>query len=238
LGLDKRTGKTLWESGTSAQAHLSPVSLDIDGQRGVFFALGDFVVVRPSDGKVLCKTDRRSLHWSLAGPVYRDAIVHENFMEFSGFLLKMEEGKFSVAQMGDKRNLGYAHACYSNQLFAKGCLFSSHSYDTANKGVNIKLEDEGYRCRDFKTGEVKWEKRGDLAGTQILVDGKIVMLVKNGQLVVFDADPTAYKELARLPIFEGYKDGVDGYQCVTSPAFLSGHILLRKGDEVVCVDAR
>ena len=86
-------------------------------------------------------------------------------------------------------------------------------------------------CLDFKTGDVKWKKPGLGKGTLILCGDKLIVLGEAGQLVVAEATPNAYKELARTKVF--------GPICWSVPALANGRLYLRNSKgQVVCMDLR
>lgn len=234
LGLDKLTGKTLWESGNGAGWHLSPVVFDYQGERAVLLMT---TVVRAADGKVLAETPPREVFWTLIGPTYLDPCVAGNQFEFAFCLIEIADGKFKLAGKPDTRNIQFAHSVYSNPLHRDGSIYMSHCFE--HKGVNTKMEHCGYRCRDFKTGTVKWEVKGDLVGSQLMVDDKILILNKNGELTIIEANPDKHVELARSGLlFGAFEDGKDGQQAVTCPAFAGGLVFLRKFGKVICLDLR
>ena len=85
------------------------------------------------------------------------------------------------------------------------------------------------KCVEIATGKIKWEKPGFGAGNVILVNDKILALSDDGQLVVVEATPAAYKEIARAKVIEG--------KCWSTPALSNGRIYVRSTKEGACVDA-
>ena len=131
-----------------------------------------------------------------------------------------------------KRNLDLGSI--GQPIVYQGCIYAPHPY----KAFNSKLSEYGYRCRDWATGEIKWEQKG-ICGQQILVDDKLVILGIDGTLVIAQANPEKYVELARASIFTGYKDGQrDENQCLVAPAFANGRLYLRQNDTITCLDLR
>ena len=86
------------------------------------------------------------------------------------------------------------------------------------------------KCVDISTGAVKWQKEGFGPGHVILVQDQVLALSDDGQLVVFEASPSGYKELARADVLDG--------KCWTTPVVSDGRIFARSAKEAVCVDVR
>jgi outer membrane protein assembly factor BamB len=237
IALDKATGKTVWQSGTAGTAHISPVICQVDGKAAAVVISGTTVsVVDVADGTVMYSLVRK---WPLSSPNYTDPIIVGSGMEWAGALLKFENKTITTEGPADKRNAYGIGSSFCMPILWKGCVYAAHFTPRSSKdpGVNSKLIDFTYRCRDVATGAIKWEKE-NMSGTQMLVDGKIVLLGIDGTLTVFEASPEAYKEVAKAQIFPGYEDGKQGTHCVSAPAFADGRIYCRKGGQLLCIDVR
>jgi outer membrane protein assembly factor BamB len=65
----------------------------------------------------------------------------------------------------------------------------------------------------------------------MLADGKLIVLGEAGKLVIADASPEGYKELASAEILRG--------KCWTVPVLANGRIYARNAaGDLVCVDVR
>jgi hypothetical protein len=74
-----------------------------------------------------------------------------------------------------------------------------------------------------------WSKHGFGGGSAtILVDDNVLVQTDRGPLVLLEADPKAYKELARCQAYGG--------QCWTMPVVSNGRIYGRSTKEGVCLD--
>jgi outer membrane protein assembly factor BamB len=122
------------------------------------------------------------------------------------------------------------HVVYENTNMggecATGALYRDHLY-----GVSGEQGQPGaLKCLEFATGKIKWEHGGFTVGGGIMIaDGKILHLTDGGELVVADATPDAYRELARAKVLSR--------SCWTMPVLANGRIYCRnnKGD-LVCLD--
>jgi hypothetical protein len=84
------------------------------------------------------------------------------------------------------------------------------------------------KCVDIRNGEVKWEQEGFGPGHVILAGDQVLALSDKGEIVLFNADPKEYKEVARADVLDG--------KCWTTPILVDGKIYARSTKEAVCVD--
>jgi hypothetical protein len=106
-------------------------------------------------------------------------------------------------------------------------VLAGHAYGFDLKADNKKAS---LKCLDLATGEVKWSQGPGFFGTLMAADGKLIVLTQAGSLVIVEAAPAGYRELARA-------DSVLPKQCWTVPVLCGDRIYGRndKGD-LVCVD--
>jgi outer membrane protein assembly factor BamB len=78
---------------------------------------------------------------------------------------------------------------------------------------------------------VKWSSPAAPMGNLTAADGKLIWITGNGELVVVEATPAAYKEIVRAQ--------VSGGKVWSAPVLANGKLYIRnsKGD-VVCVDVK
>jgi outer membrane protein assembly factor BamB len=109
--------------------------------------------------------------------------------------------------------------------------------------------DAHFRCVDWKTGEVKWDRpegwpngghsripEGEPMpnvfgrAAAILADGKLIVLGETGLLGLFKPNPEKIEELARwqVPSLR--------YPCWAGPILANKRLYLRNEDHLVCVD--
>jgi outer membrane protein assembly factor BamB len=108
-------------------------------------------------------------------------------------------------------------------VLAGGFLYGVHG----QQGQKASL-----KCLDFETGTVKWDQEGlKVGGGLTLADGKLFVMVDSGTLLVAEASPKAFKELARAKVLDG--------QCWTMPVVANGRVYCRSHDgELACLDLR
>jgi outer membrane protein assembly factor BamB len=109
---------------------------------------------------------------------------------------------------------------WSTPVQKDGFLFGMISFKRFGSGP--------LKCVDLKTGAVRWEQPGFGAGQVILAGKYLVALADDGQLVVVEAVPEAYKELARFKAVAG--------KCWSTPALSNGRVYVRSTKEGACFD--
>jgi outer membrane protein assembly factor BamB len=114
---------------------------------------------------------------------------------------------------------------YPSPVFIDGHIFGVDGQSGASSTT--------LNCVDVKTGREKW--RGTTGfGSFNVADGKLIFLNRKGDLVIIDANPEAYREIARMNLFGGKQRG-DG--CVAAPVLCRGRIYCRSATGALfCID--
>ena len=101
--------------------------------------------------------------------------------------------------------------------------FGKHLYVVADTGIAS--------CFEAATGKTVWSHRlgGNYAASPIVVDGRVYAVSEDGELVVFAADPGAYKEIARSSA---------GAKVFATPAVSGGRLFLRTHGSLLCYVGR
>ncbi|MEZ6123338.1 MAG: PQQ-binding-like beta-propeller repeat protein [Planctomycetaceae bacterium] len=98
--------------------------------------------------------------------------------------------------------------------FNNSILYNGHVYGVdgnSNLGRVVTIT-----CMDFETGKLNWKQRGLGCGSLTIADGKLLILSEDGTLVLADATPEEFREVARSPFLTG--------RCWTVPVLLNGKI--------------
>ena len=110
---------------------------------------------------------------------------------------------------------------FSNSILLDGHLYGFDG--DAHLGRLVTLT-----CIDFKSGKLMWRQRGLGCGSVLIADGKLLVLTEDGTLILAQATPDAYVELARSAFLEG--------RCWTVPVLSDGRVYGRNADgKLVCV---
>ncbi len=224
LALDKNTGKVVWKSGDERITHSTPVVATIHEQRQViFFMQSGLVSVDAASGKFLWKFP---FHFSVStaiSPVVCGDIVY----------LSAGYGVGSAACRIEKQGDGFTATelwfspgnepvvnHWSTPVCKDGYLYGMFGFKQFKK--------EPMKCVEVATGKVKWSQPGFGQGNVILVGSRLVALTDYGDLVIVEATPDAYHEIARTKAFHD--------KCWTTPAFADGKIYVRSISQGICFD--
>jgi outer membrane protein assembly factor BamB len=74
---------------------------------------------------------------------------------------------------------------------------------------------------------MKWDKTRFGCGSMILVEGKLIVLTEAGELLLVEATPAAYRELARASVF-------DAAPCRAQIALSGGRLYARDQKQLKC----
>lgn len=222
LGLDKKTGKTLWQTGDSIAGHSSPFAAVINGKEQFVFTITRLIekdgerqlleeaVSVSADGEVLWRGP--SLSQIIAMPVF----VPPNKVFISS---SVEKGCMLIQVSADGSVDTVWHNKEMRNHFNSSVCYLGHIYGFSSSTL---------KCLVADTAERKWSKRGFGKGSLIIADGKLLILSDRGKLGMIEATPSGYKELAQAQVLNG--------KSWTSPTYSEGRIYLRNQKEMACYD--
>jgi outer membrane protein assembly factor BamB len=216
--LNKADGSMVWQSGKGPGGYSTAVPYEIAGQKGVAMAVcEEFVGLNPATGKVLWKFPFKTAYDINAA----DAVIAgDTIFISSGYnkgcaLLKIAGG--DVTTVWQNKNMSNQINC---SVFWQGYIYG---FD-GQVGGGGKLT-----CLDLATGEKKWSQGGMGTGSLMIADGKLIILGEKGTLVIAEASPEGFRELASAEILTG--------KCWTVPVLANGRIYARNAaGQLVCVD--
>ena len=85
-----------------------------------------------------------------------------------------------------------------------------------------------FTCVDAATGEVRWRSREPGDGFPTMVGDHLVVMTKPGSLHIAEASPEAYREVARIDLFDEHS--------WSEVAFAGGHLFARSMAHLARVD--
>ena len=212
-GLDKKTGKVLWSSGTEVSGYSTPVPFDSGSERAVMMAIKQNVVaVKIKDGKEVWRFPWKTQYdVNAADPILFGSKVFIS----SGY--NHGGGVFDVSsnppkELWNNKNMrNHMNSCV---------IWQGHIYG---------VDENQLRCLDAATGEVKWTDKFSGKGSLMLADGKLIVLSDKGELVVANVSPDGFKPISRTQALGG--------KCWTTPVLANGKIYCRNAaGDVVCLD--
>ena len=90
------------------------------------------------------------------------------------------------------------------ELVWEGRSMRNHfNTSVAYEGHLYGFDNANLKCIEAATGEDRWRSRGLGKGSLIRVADRLIVLADHGTLVLLDATPDAYTELARVDVLKG-----------------------------------
>ncbi|MCH9022646.1 MAG: PQQ-binding-like beta-propeller repeat protein [Planctomycetes bacterium] len=237
VALDKKTGKVVWQSDPVSDGGKSfsvPILTKIDGVEGILFVSNSQVsFIDPANGKMLLKYTDYTCERQIPFPT---PLGDGRFFLSGGYkagsrMVKISQkaGTFQLKELYRLRYGSQVHPIL---------LWDGFLYGNFNNNENIRpKKPDGLMCFDLD-GNVRW-KTGNAPdierGNLIIADGLILFLEgQTGYLVLAEANPNEYKELARTKIFKGGRKSN-----IWAPIALSnGRIIIRDQNIMKCLDVK
>ncbi|MGA2619675.1 MAG: PQQ-binding-like beta-propeller repeat protein [Thermoguttaceae bacterium] len=219
LALDKKTGNVVWKSAGDS-GYSSPVPFTLAGKRCVaLFAATQLAVVDLANGQKMASYEWRTMdNANCADPVIvGDAIFITSSYGRGCALIGVSGGNAAVMW---KKGL---ECHYASPVLVGDCLYALFGSGWLRADLV---------CVSAKDGSVRWRRKDVGSGGLMVADGKLIVLSRGGDLILAEASPTAYAEIARAKIFSADA-------CWNSPVLCDGRIYARneKGT-LVCLDVR
>jgi outer membrane protein assembly factor BamB len=228
LALNKKTGDVVWKSeGKSSWS--SPVGFDLAGQRRVaIFAFDKLAVLNPSDGKAIGTYDWKTRDGAnCSDPV----IVGEKILISSSY--GQGCALLGVGASGLELAWKKKFEChFASPVLSGDCIYAIVT-PAWMKGDLV--------CVSASDGTIKWTQKDVGSGGLMIADGKLLILSRSGDLILAEASPSAYTELARCKVFP--EETVGGKPkpavCWSVPVLCDGRIYVRnEAGTLICLDAR
>lgn len=218
IALNKDTGEAVWKSNGTG-GYSTPVLFDNEGTKAVaLFSAKSVVAVALADGKKVWEHEwKTSYDVNAADPIF----AGNKFFVSSGY----DRGCALVEFKGGQTKALWENKNMRNH-FANCVWAGDYIY-----GFDGNTGSGSLSCLDAKTGEVKWKQSGLTTGGLMVAGGRIVALADKGKLVIAEASPAGYKELASAKI-------LDGRKCWTMPVLANGRIYARNNSpgDLICFD--
>lgn len=221
LALHKVTGEKLWAGPPGPCGYASPVHVRDGGGCDLvaLFGASELRLVDPAGGAPAASFGWRTpFDANAADPLaWEGKIFITSGWETGCALLELSGGR--LRPLWQNRNF--------RGQFASPVFWEGHLYGVDNNTPNGEL-----RCVDAATGRLVWAQKGGFEN-MIVAGGRIVAIDRKGALVVAEASPASYRELARAPVLSAQAKNW------TAPVLAHGRIYARNGDgDLVCVDVR
>ncbi len=230
LAVNKTTGKTVWEHDEKFGSWSTPLIAKVNGQDQLL--VGQSLNVKsqpeekwghlkgfdPKSGKELWRC-RGLSSFVYASPLYGNGVA----VQMCGYY-----GSAMAVRLGGSGDITndrlWLHAKKNDQRVGSGVIVGDHVYMMDEKGM--------VHCFDVKTGRDLWEDvprpgTGSTWGSMVHADGRLYVLMRNGETLVFAAKPKF--ELLATNSLGG------GEQTNSSLAISNGDIFIRTFKHLWCI---
>ncbi len=222
LAFNKTTGAVVWKTGDETMTHATPIIATMLGVRQViFFTQSGLVSVLPQTGQPLWRYAFKYNTSTAASPVVWNDIVYcsAGYGVGAGACRVSKSGTgFAATEIWRKPNDLINH--WSTPVVKDGYLYGMFSFKKYGEGP--------MKCVEIATGAEKWSQPGFGPGQVILAGNEVMALSDKGELVLVEATPKGYAEIARAKVVGG--------KCWSTPAFANGRVFVRSTTEAACVD--
>jgi outer membrane protein assembly factor BamB len=224
LAFNKTTGEVAWKTGDELMTQATPVVATIQGVRQVIFLMqSGLVALDASTGNALWKFQFPFRTATGCSPVVADDVVFCTAgYGIGGAACKLTRNgsSFIASELWRIKGDNQVASLWSTPVCKDGYLYGMISFKKFGRGP--------LKCVDLKTGDVKWEQPGFGAGNVLLAGNDLIALSDDGQVVMVEANPESYKEVARTKAIEG--------KCWSTPALSNGRLYVRSTKEGACLD--
>lgn len=218
MAFEKATGKVRWGALDGEAAYSSPVLMTIGG-------IKQYVVTRRAGSQTVALRPDGSVLWTHPGPfsviasalwIPPDKVYVSGGDDAGAVLLRIrtEGGKATVEELWKTRTM--------KNHFNNAVLVGDHLYG---------FDNATFKCLSVATGEPAWAFRGLGKGSLLAADGDLLIVLSDqGTLLLVQATPGAYTELARFQALKG--------KAWTAPALANGRLYLRDQDEIAALELK
>ena len=225
VALDVANGKLRWKASEDEASYSSPTLAVFEGKtNALFLTRKELVGIEPVSGKVLFQYPfgpRESASVTAATPLVDGNLIFLSACYGAGSeALRMENGKPAKVWESDDVMLNHYATCVTRD----GLLF----------GFDGRQEQgAAFVCADLKTGKPKWRKDDFGSGGVMIVGNRLLILLETGELVLAEANGTAYNELHRAQVVganRSYAALADGFLYARDKSKLVRLDLRKSGD--------
>ena len=195
VAIDAQTGKPLWTSGNDEASYSSGVAATLGGKRyAVFFTRNGLTVLDPTTAKPAYSMRWRARYAAsvnAATPlVIGDSIFISASYETGAAFLQWNGGQPKTVWSSDEAMSNH----YATSVHKDSYLYGFHGRQE---------QGQAFRCVELKSGKVMWSEDGFGAGSVTLVNGSLLIVRENGEIVTAPASPKEFKHQKRAQPLSG-----------------------------------
>ncbi len=225
--LDAATGALLWQAGNSIPSYAPFTPITLEGKACLLLSLRNGVALydRQSGAELWKDEWTRGYDEHSCWPIYQEPHLFfpSAFRRGSKvYRLGWREGRVQADTLWEERVM-------SNDVLSS-VLHEGHLYgfDVQSQQSELMGRTRGtLKCVDLASGAVRWTQTGIKHCSATLVGSRLLLLEDEGDLVLVDPSPEAYRELARRTLPQKGK-------IWAAPVIIGDRLLVRGSDSLVC----
>jgi len=228
IAFDRTTGKQAWTAGQgSAAGYSSPALRTLSGQlQVVVFAGNQALGVNPKTGEMLWSYPfETDFNCNTSTPLAIDGDLFLSSGENHGCVLlkapasaagEIETIWSSLDSKSVMRNE------WQTSIHLGDFLYGFDNVGSAGPVTHLT-------CIEARTGKRVWQQLRFGKGNLVAADGKLWCSTMAGELVIVEASPGGFKELARAEVIGETRQ---------APSIAHGRLYLRDGHDIVCINVK
>jgi len=227
LALNKMTGDVVWKTpvpGGDQAAYASTVVTTAAKVKQYVQFLGKGLVGIDANGNLLWQYQKtaQGSPANIPTPIAHNGHIYSASNRGGGSLIQITGNPDAALQVKE--------VYYSPKLpraVGGAILVDGYLYGTTGKAM---------QCVDFMTGEIKWSARSVGAGSFCYADGRLYVHGEEGEVVLIDPSPNAYREVGRVV---PPKSSVPGSRKAWAfPVVSNGRLYIRDFNILACYDIK
>jgi outer membrane protein assembly factor BamB/uncharacterized membrane protein YidH (DUF202 family) len=225
--LEAATGTLQWQTSGAVPSYASVNPITLQGKECLLLPLRNGVAIYDrANGAELWKDEwTRGYDEHSCWPVYQEPFLFFPSAFRRGgrvYRLALAEGRVQGETVWEDRVM-------SNDVFSSA-LHEGHLYgfDVQSQQSDLLGRTRGtLKCVELATGQVRWTQTGIKHCTVTPVGSRFLLLEDEGDLVLMEPSPEAYRELARATLPQKAKFWA-------TPVVIGDRLLIRSADSIAC----
>lgn len=222
VAFDAATGKVLWTATDDEASYSSPVIATVAGRKlAIFLTRAGLAGLDPATGAVVFRRPwraRAAASVNVASPIVvgQELFVSAEYGPGAG-LLRIDGSTLTDVWTG----VDSLTTHYATPVLADGILYGYHGRQEFGPSL---------RAVEWRTGKVRWSQEQFRAGSILLAGARLVIVRENGELVLADATPDAFRPRARAQVLPAVVRAF--------PALANGILYVRNETTLAALDLR
>jgi outer membrane protein assembly factor BamB len=232
VALDKTTGEVKYQS-IDDLASYSSLKLTTLSNSPIVLAWmrGSLFGVRPQTGESIFEFPWRSRKLESVNAstpvVMDDQVLISECYELGSAFLKIDEFSPSVVWSDQGKRDKALEAHWNTPIVVGDYVYGCSGRHTAQAEL---------RCVQWRTGDVQWKQPGLTRTSLTSIDGHLIVLGEDGQLLLIKASPEKYEVVTRYEPGQGDNAIKFREPCWAAPIISHGLMYVRGKNKLVCFD--